>query len=67
MSEWVKLNVEVDVSSYQSILVRRDSESYKKYLHWRETGEDSDFEDLVDWIREEVADDMEFRIEDVEE
>lgn len=66
-SDWVRLSVNVDVSRYQNVLVHRDSESYKKFLHWKATGLDSDFGDLAEYISEDVASDMEFYIEDVEE
>ncbi len=66
-SEWVNLDVEIHTYRYQSVLVHRDSESYRKFLHWKETNLDSDFEDLAECIEDEVRSDLDFFIENIKE
>jgi hypothetical protein len=43
----------------------KGSELEKKYLLWKSTEDDDDFEDLAAWVRDDIADEIEFHIEDV--
>jgi len=66
-SDWVRLDVTIEVPRHQSVFVHKDSESYKKFLHWKSTNLDSDFEDLVEYIAEDVEIDMDLYIEYIRE
>jgi hypothetical protein len=57
------VDVELDVSRFQVIGV--SDNAMKLYLKWQETGNDEDFELLVDTIEDAVRDQLEFWIEDI--
>jgi len=67
MNEWIVLEVSLDISRHQSVLVHKDSDSYKLFLKWKDDPTDSNWEELAEYISDDVKDDMEFYIEDIRE
>lgn len=64
MSKWVSFRV----SAYcDNILLRLDSEALRLYDKWRVSDSDEDFEELVDWVRDDIASELDFEIEDATE
>lgn len=62
----VYLTFHVDVHSQRvHIPMWPGSTLEKKFLQWKSTEEDSDFDDLLAWVNDDIADDLEFYVEDV--
>lgn len=63
----IDLTVTIYASSYQKVTIRPGGRSAELYDKWLESQADADFEELADWIKEDVRDNLDFDIEDLEE
>ena len=62
---WV--NVDLTDVFDTGIVIRLDRTGERLWLNWQESDSDEDFEELAEWIREDVASHIEFEIESISE
>ena len=61
------LNIEISVSRNVNLTIWSGSTSERLYLAWKESQSDEDWEELVEWLHDDISDEIDFYVTEIEE